>query len=87
MHEELDGQATAYYRCESCDLLVTAFRAAERECRIAQDEHAGIVLVKANNLNRALAKEEDFLRELETLKRNRDCALEVLLKHQRYEHA
>jgi hypothetical protein len=73
--------------CGDCDVLMEALRDAERQCREAENESARRSLSFTRSLN-DLAYDEDkeYISRLKRLERRRDCALEVLLKHQQLEH-
>jgi hypothetical protein len=74
--------------CDDCDVLVEALRDNEQQCREAEDERAGIsrCLVKAENPDGSFLEEQAHFAKMKKLEHRRDCALEVLLKHQKLEH-
>lgn len=85
-YEDSELESPADYRCESCSVLVDALREAERQCREAEDERAVILTTSNGSLHAGFEHENEFLARIRKLERRRDCALEVLLKHQRFEH-
>jgi hypothetical protein len=72
--------------CGDCDVLTDALRDLEQQCREVEDGRAlnGIRLRK--DFDVSFQEEQDYLARLKKLEHRRDCALEVLLKHQRLEH-
>ena len=73
------------YACDDCNVLVEALRDAEKQCREAEDErlqHARTT----KSFEAILTEEQQFLAKIKKLEHRRDCALEVLAKHQRLEH-
>jgi hypothetical protein len=74
--------------CEGCNVLMEALREAERQCRELEDAGAsrGLSFMKDGS-DAAYVEEQDYLLKLQVLERRRNCALEVLLKHQKFEHS
>lgn len=73
--------------CEDCRVLTDALRDMEQQCCEAEDErYRDSPFCSGSDID-ALTREEDaYLAKLSKLQRRRDCALEVLLKHQGLEH-
>jgi hypothetical protein len=63
------------YGCRQCEYLMEALREFEAQCREAED-----------NCDLQTG-EEAYLARLRKLEHRRDCALEVLLRHQAIEHS
>ncbi len=76
-------------RCEDCDVLLEALRDAEQQCREFEDAGARVAERSwaAGFSDELLQEENDRLARLRKLERRRDCALDVLLKHQRLDHS
>ena len=73
--------------CEDCNVLMDALREAERQCRAVEHERTrkGLTFTKDGS-DAAYLEEHDYAQMLKTLEHRRNCALEVLLKHQKFEH-
>jgi hypothetical protein len=57
------------------------------QCREIEDERfLGASFFSGTNTSRLIFEEDAYLARLSKLRRRRDCALEVLLKHQSLEH-
>jgi len=73
--------------CASCETLTEALREAEQQCREIEDEWASIAATLAKGaIEQLLLSEREHSTRIATLERRRNCALEVLLKHQRLDH-
>jgi hypothetical protein len=73
--------------CEDCRVLTDALRDMEQQCREAEDgRYQGLCLSSGTGVDRLIREEDAYLARLSKLQRRRDCALEVLLKHQILEH-
>jgi hypothetical protein len=73
--------------CTDCDILIDALRDFEQQCREAEDRrHQDLALLVSKNQNELLREERTYLERLKKLEHRRNCALEVLLKHQSLEH-
>jgi hypothetical protein len=60
----------------------------EQQCREAEDEsRIDFSPCSIGDSDRVTRQEDAYLAKLRKLERRRDCALEVLLKHQGLEHA
>ena len=69
--------------CEDCRILTEALQEMEQQCREAEDEGLPVNSPCSSGHVEALTSpEEAYLAKLRKLQRRRDCALEVLLKHQ-----
>lgn len=76
-----------YDQCIDCDVLTEALRDAEEQRREAEDRRNLEVAVGASkNRNQLLCEENAYLARMKKLEHRRNCALEVLLKHQSLEH-
>ncbi len=71
--------------CEDCRVLTEALRDMEQQCREAEDE-AYRDFTNSRDVDEMTREEDAYLAKLSKLQRRRDCALEVLLKHQGLEH-
>jgi hypothetical protein len=73
--------------CTDCDVLTEALRDLEQQCREAEDGRILEVLwLASKNPNQLLSEENAYLVRIKKLEHRRNCALEVLLKHQSLEH-
>jgi hypothetical protein len=72
--------------CEDCRVLTEALRDMEQQCREAEDERFREIRLRGD-ADAVGREEERYIAKLSKLERRRDSALEVLLKHQRLEHA
>jgi hypothetical protein len=73
--------------CEDCRVLTEALRDMEQQCREVEDgRYLGLSLSSTDSIDRLTREEDVYLERLSKLQRRRDCALEVLLKHQGLEH-
>ena len=73
--------------CTDCDVLTEALRDMEQQCREAEDERfRDISLSSKKSSERLIVEEDAYQARLNKLQHRRDCALEVLLKHQSLEH-
>ncbi|PYX94630.1 MAG: hypothetical protein DMG71_11935 [Acidobacteria bacterium] len=74
--------------CFDCDTLTEALRDLEQQCREAEDKRrCEAVLSLINDYDEMIRDEERYLARIRKLEHRRNCALELLLKHQRLEHA
>ena len=74
--------------CEDCTILIEALRDMEQQCREAEDESLRTDSFLSFRETEILVRDEQaYLARLEKLQRRRNCALELLLKHQALEHA
>lgn len=73
--------------CANCETLTEALREAEQQCREAEDEWIGIAALYKGTIEECLSKEREHSMRVLKLERRRNCALEVLLKHQRLDHS
>ena len=81
-----DQQEMEFY-CEDCRILIDALRDMEDQCREAEDQRLSTASIPSiSAMHQTVEDEMLYLGRLEKLQRRRDCALEVLLKHQRLEH-
>lgn len=78
-----EGDQTTY--CEDCRILTEALRDMEQQCREAEDERFQEPF-RCRSGEYLGCEENRYLTKLYRLQRRRDCALEVLLKHQSLEH-
>jgi hypothetical protein len=83
--EEMDEVHPCY--CGDCRVLTEALQDIEQQCREAEDERfqdfsASLTL----NVDELTRQEDAYLAKLSKLQHRRNCALEVLLKHQSLEH-
>jgi len=72
--------------CEDCLVLTDALRDMEQQCREAEDERYRDLPNLKRDIDALIREEDAYLAKLCKLQRRRDCALEVLLKHQGLEH-
>jgi hypothetical protein len=73
--------------CEDCRVLTEALRDMEQQCRETEDgRYRGLSLPSSSSVDVLTREEDAYLARLSKLQRRRDCALEVLLKHQSLEH-
>ena len=70
--------------CGDCELLTEALRDYEMQCREAEDDHMHALCGFAGADVDAV--DDFYLAKIKKLEHRRDCALDVLLKHQRLEH-
>jgi hypothetical protein len=69
--------------CFDCDVLTEALRDMEEQCREAEDDRTREAsLAVGKSVDRLLGEEEAYQVKLRELQHRRNCALEVLLKHQ-----
>ena len=85
-YEEFELEGLTQYSCDSCTVLVEALREAQQQCRLAEDERSVVLTASGGGLHAGHEQGDDFRARLRKLERLRDCAMEVLLKHQRFEH-
>jgi len=72
--------------CEDCRVLTEALRDMEQQCREAEDGSYREFPSSRGGIDALTRAEDAYLARLNKLQRRRDCALEVLLKHQILEH-
>ena len=73
--------------CEDCRVLTEALRDMEQQCRELEDgRYRGLSLSSSKTADLLTREEDAYQARLSKLQRRRDCALEVLLKHQGLEH-
>ena len=73
--------------CADCEILTEALRDIERERREAEDEENERLFSGSITAQQELLRDEkDYLTRMKKLEHRRDCALEVLFKHQQLEH-
>lgn len=87
MNNEYDSEESAHFKCGECEILMEALRDAEQQCREAEDDRAFIAM--GESVPKFAEPWDDeclYFNRLRKLERRRDCAFEVLLKHQRLEH-
>ena len=85
--EDYENETPRRY-CEDCRVLTEALQDMEQQCREAENE--GLkenLLYSSSSIDALTNREDEYLAKLNKLQRRRDCALEVLLKHQGLEHA
>lgn len=74
--------------CGDCETLTEALRDLEQQCREVEDGRMSIVPnLWRRDSDASFNEEEEYLARLKKIEHRRDCALEVLLKHQRMEHS
>jgi hypothetical protein len=73
--------------CGDCRVLTEALRDMEQQCREAEDDHYRDFPISRCDIDALDRVENAYLAKLSKLQRRRDCALEVLLKHQGLEHS
>ena len=84
--DEPEGIAEESHYCADCEVLTDALRDLEQQRRETQDSRYREVISASDSLNHALNGENAYLARMKILERRRNCALEVLLKHQSLEH-
>jgi hypothetical protein len=73
--------------CMDCDVLTDALRDMEQQCREAEDDRCrGASLFSNKSFDQLMREEDAYQARLSKLQHRRDCALEVLMKHQSLEH-
>ena len=73
--------------CIDCDVLTETLRDLEEQCREVEDSrNAGAIFSPQKTFDEMLFREEQFVNRLKKLEYRRNCALEILIKHQRLEH-
>ena len=83
--ERTDGPTLRH--CTDCDILIDALRDMEQQCREAEDERfRDLSVFSTKSFDRLNFEEDEYQEKLNRLQHRRDCALEVLLKHQSLEH-
>jgi hypothetical protein len=70
--------------CGDCELLTEALRDLEMQCREAENEQ--IRALSNFCYEDASHMEENYSLKIKKLEHRRNCALEVLIKHQQLEH-
>jgi len=86
-HAQQHPHGSTNHSCGDCAVLTEALRDIEQQRREAEDEHLLKMATSTNRDAERLSAEDDLhQRKLNKLLRRRDCALEVLLKHQSLEH-
>ncbi|HEX5316207.1 MAG TPA: hypothetical protein VFX22_06100 [Candidatus Kapabacteria bacterium] len=74
--------------CIDCDVLTEALRDLEQQCREVEDSrNAETTSLSQKTFDEMLLREEQFVNRLKKLEYRRNCALEILIKHQRLEHS
>ena len=74
-------------QCPECDILLEALRDAEAQCREIEDQRTSEAKLPSHkSYEQRLCDEEKYQAKIKMIERRRDCALEVLLKHQSLEH-
>lgn len=81
-----DPRETASRYCEDCRVLTDALRDMEQQRREAEDQHYRNSPLSLGGIGPLSCEEDAHQAKLNKLLRRRDCALEVLLKHQSLEH-
>lgn len=73
--------------CIDCDVLTEALRDLELQCREVEDNRNIQAASSAqSSFDELLLREVQFVNKLKKLEYRRNCALEMLIKHQRLEH-
>jgi len=85
--EESDPHEISPRHCTDCDILTKALRDAEQQCREAEDRrNLEVAASTSRKLSQLRCAEDAYLARMKKLEHRRNCALEVLLKHQSLEH-
>jgi hypothetical protein len=83
-----DTTETRFRYCEDCRILTEALRDMEEQRREAEDERLrGGSLSPSDDIDALDRANEAYMEKLRKLEHRRDCALEVLFKHQALDHA
>lgn len=82
---EMESRVNERQSCGDCACLIEALREVEQQCREAEDECLQLEPGNAETEQR-IARAERQLEKIKKLEHRRNCALEVLLKHQALEH-
>lgn len=86
-NDESDPYQTSARHCTDCEVLTEALRDAEQQCREAEDgRNVEAAVTASTKMNPLLCEENEYLARIKKLEHRRNCALEVLLKHQLLEH-
>jgi hypothetical protein len=83
INEDDDSGIPSDLSCGDCQVLMEALRDAEQQCREAEDAKSIFSIKISEHL---LDDEREYFAKIAKLEQRRNCALEVLLKHQRQEH-
>jgi hypothetical protein len=91
-NDEYESEQLISLGCGDCETLTEALRDAEQQCREAEDEPARVAMGQplsqvTEPSKEPVDEEREYLMKIGKLEHRRNCALEVLLKHQRLEHS
>ena len=87
MNDQYESDDSISSGCGDCEVLMEALRDAEQQCREAEDKRAQIAATfPVKTVEQLFDDEREYSVKMDKLEHRRNCALEVLLKHQRLEH-